>query len=137
MHLINHLIQNYRGPRGLFRFSEELHRPENSGLEFALEKIEEIKEEGNHITAKMSYTDLVQLGGYTAVEYTGGPVMLFRMGRDDAENPHPDHHDDHHDHHHDHQHGHNHGHHHEVKHIESKENSENLITKLRKMGFST
>jgi catalase (peroxidase I) len=28
---------------------------------------------------------LIQLGGYAAVEYCGGPTMIFRMGRVDAE----------------------------------------------------
>jgi L-ascorbate peroxidase len=32
----------------------------------------------------LSYADLIQLGGYAAVEYCGGPAMLFRMGREDA-----------------------------------------------------
>lgn len=32
----------------------------------------------------LSMSDLLQLGGYTAVEYCGGPSMLFRMGRKDA-----------------------------------------------------
>lgn len=50
-----------------------------------MDQIEEIKVDGNHITAMLSYSDLIQLGGYTAVEYTGGPVMLFRMGRVDVE----------------------------------------------------
>lgn len=26
------------------------------------------------------------MGGYAAVEYCGGPSMIFRMGRKDAEN---------------------------------------------------
>ena len=33
----------------------------------------------------LSYADIIQLGGYAAVEYTGGPSMVFRMGRKDAE----------------------------------------------------
>ena len=70
------------GPRGLLRF--ELGRPENKGLDFALDQIEDIKHDGNHITALLSYADLIQLGGYAAVEYAGGPAMLFRMGRQDA-----------------------------------------------------
>lgn len=43
-----------------------------------------MKVKGNHITAMLSYSDLLQLGGYTAVEYCGGPSMIFRMGRIDA-----------------------------------------------------
>ena len=60
-------------------------RAENKGLQFAMDQIEEIKHEGNHITEMLSYADLIQLGGNCAVEYCGGPVMLFRMGRVDAE----------------------------------------------------
>jgi catalase (peroxidase I) len=33
----------------------------------------------------LSYADLFQLGGYAAVEYCGGPTMIFRMGRKDLE----------------------------------------------------
>jgi catalase (peroxidase I) len=33
----------------------------------------------------LSYNDLIQLGGYTAIEYMGGPSMIFRMGRKDAD----------------------------------------------------
>ena len=80
------------GPRGILRFESELSKPENKGIQFAMDQIEEIKEDGNHITALLSYSDLIQLGGYTAVEYCGGPVMIFKMGREDAEdsevNPH-------------------------------------------------
>lgn len=32
----------------------------------------------------LSISDLIQLGGYTAVEYCGGPSMIFRMGRKDV-----------------------------------------------------
>jgi hypothetical protein len=28
---------------------------------------------------------LIQLGGYAAVEYCGGPSMIFKMGRVDAQ----------------------------------------------------
>ena len=32
----------------------------------------------------LSVSDLIQLGGYAAVEYCGGPSMVFRMGREDV-----------------------------------------------------
>ena len=32
----------------------------------------------------LSRADLIQLGGYAAVEYCGGPSMVFRMGRRDV-----------------------------------------------------
>ena len=75
---------NTGGPRGSLRFKNELSRDENKGLKFALDQIEDIKHEGNHITELLSYGDLIQLGGYCAVEYCGGPVMHFKMGRIDA-----------------------------------------------------
>ena len=31
----------------------------------------------------LSTADLIQLGGYAAVEYCGGPAMIFNMGRKD------------------------------------------------------
>lgn len=46
--------------------------------------IKDVKHHGNHITAILSYNDLIQLAGYTAVEYCGGPAMIFRMGRKDV-----------------------------------------------------
>lgn len=53
-------------------------------MQFAIDQIEEIKHDGNHITAKLSYADLIQLSGYAAVEYCGGPTMIFRIGREDG-----------------------------------------------------
>lgn len=47
--------------------------------------VKDVKENGNHITAMLSYSDIIQLGGYTAVEYCGGPSMIFKMGRQDVE----------------------------------------------------
>ncbi len=47
--------------------------------------IEDVHHHGNHITAMLSTSDLLQLGGYTAVEYCGGPSMIFKMGRKDCE----------------------------------------------------
>ncbi len=32
----------------------------------------------------LSHADLIQLGGYAAVEYCGGPSMIFSMGRKDV-----------------------------------------------------
>jgi L-ascorbate peroxidase len=95
------------GNRGALRFA--LSRPEHSGLELAIEQIEEIKTDGNHITAMLSYADLIQLGGYAAVEYTGGPSMIFRMGRQDAEE-------------------------HEVS--VGEESSESVQDKMRRLGFT-
>ena len=46
--------------------------------------IKNVKTHGNHITEMLSMNDLIQLAGYTAVEYCGGPAMVFRMGRTDV-----------------------------------------------------
>lgn len=73
-----------RGPQAALKFKGELQRANNSQLSTAIKVITEVKKHGNHITAMLSYSDLIQLGGYTAVEYCGGPSMLFRMGRKDA-----------------------------------------------------
>ena len=37
---------------------------------------------------ELSYADLIQLGAYSALEYTGGPIINFKMGREDAEESH-------------------------------------------------
>jgi L-ascorbate peroxidase len=50
-----------------------------------MKTILDVKKNGNHITAILSISDLIQLGGYTAVEYCGGPSMIFKMGRQDIE----------------------------------------------------
>ena len=46
--------------------------------------INTVKKTGNHITAMLSFSDLIQLGGYVAVDYCGGPSMIFEMGREDV-----------------------------------------------------
>lgn len=49
-----------------------------------MKEVNEIHSSGNHITGLLSRSDLIQLGGYAAVEYCGGPSMIFRMGRTDV-----------------------------------------------------
>ena len=73
------------GADGSIRHSSALTRPENLGLEFALKQINFTKDEGNHITAELSTADLIQLGAYAALEYCEGPVINFRMGREDSD----------------------------------------------------
>jgi len=51
-------------------------------LKETVKEITKIKYDGNHITYMLSISDLIQLGGYAAVEYCGGPSMIFKMGRD-------------------------------------------------------
>ena len=58
---------------------------QSNELNFAVKQIQEIKKTGNHITARLSHADLIQLGGYAAVEYCGGPAMIFNMGRRDID----------------------------------------------------
>ena len=53
-------------------------------MTFAMKSVEEIKKTGNHITATLSRSDLLQLGGMAAVEYCEGPAMIFNMGREDV-----------------------------------------------------
>jgi L-ascorbate peroxidase len=48
-----------------------------------VKQVQEIQKTGNHITTLLSTSDLIQLGGYAAVEYCGGPAMIFNMGRKD------------------------------------------------------
>ena len=54
-------------------------------MSFAVQQVQEIKKTGNHITTMLSISDLIQLGGYAAVEYCGGPAMIFNMGRKDID----------------------------------------------------
>ncbi len=37
-----------------------------------------MKSEGNHITELLSLSDLIQLGGASAVEYCGGPSISIK-----------------------------------------------------------
>ena len=47
------------GANGSLRLKAELNREENSGLQWTIDKIEDIKKNGNHITAMLSYADLI------------------------------------------------------------------------------
>lgn len=58
---------------------------QSKDLDFAVKMITEIKSTGNHLTNVLSLSDLIQLGGYAAVEYCGGPSMIFCMGREDID----------------------------------------------------
>lgn len=98
------------------RFKADLDRPENQGIQFAIDQINDIKTDGNHITAMLSYSDLIQLGGYAAIEYCGGPTMIFRMGRQDAEESEQSPHE---------------------RLPDAREGNENIISKMRRMGFTT
>lgn len=58
----------------------------HADLALACTEINEVYKHGNHITQMLSRSDLLQLAGYAAVEYCGGPSMIFRMGREDMVN---------------------------------------------------
>ena len=62
-----------------------MQRANDPQLDNAMKLVKSVKENGNHITALLSYSDIIQLGGYTAVEYCGGQSMIFKMGRQDVE----------------------------------------------------
>lgn len=63
----------------------QLEIAHSADLKYAKNQIAEISEIGNHVTQILTFSDLIQLGGYAAVEYCGGPQMEFRMGRPDVE----------------------------------------------------
>lgn len=71
-----------RGPRGTATLKNQLAVAKSKELKLAISEVKKLKTNGNHITHMLSISDLIQLGGYAAVEYCGGPSMVFRMGRE-------------------------------------------------------
>ena len=71
-----------RGPHGTAALKSQIAFAKSKELKLAISEIKKLKSDGNHITHMLSVSDLIQLGGYAAVEYCGGPQMVFRMGRD-------------------------------------------------------
>ena len=71
------------GPNGSIRFDKELSQGANNGLLYARQQVDEIKKS----FANVSYADLIQIAGTTAVEYAKGPIIPFRFGRVDASSP--------------------------------------------------
>ena len=71
---------NTGGPNASIRFGPEDGHPANAGLDNAKPKIDAMKEKFPDV----SYADLIQAGGYAAIEFTGGPALPFRFGRVDA-----------------------------------------------------
>lgn len=71
------------GANGSVRFTQELNRPANKGMENAVKFCEPIKRRHPDIT----YADLYQLAGIVAVEVTGGPAIEFVPGRTDTDVP--------------------------------------------------
>jgi L-ascorbate peroxidase len=75
----------HKGPTGVLRLQTELEKSNSAQMRNAVKMVKEIQAKGNHITTLLSFSDLLQLGAYTAVEYCGGPTMHFRMGRLDTD----------------------------------------------------
>ena len=68
------------GPNASIRHDCEINQYSNNGMSAARIVIDDMKVK----FPQVSYADLIQIGGYTAVEYAGGPAMNFRFGRQDA-----------------------------------------------------
>lgn len=71
-----------RGPKATAALKNQMTIAGSKELDAALKEVKKLKIYGNHITEMLSVADLIQLGGYAAVEYCGGPQMVFRMGRE-------------------------------------------------------
>jgi len=71
------------GPRAHMILSNQRAIAKSPELAEAFQNLREIFENGNHVTRMLGPSDVIQLGGYAAVEYCGGPQMIFQMGRQD------------------------------------------------------
>lgn len=61
-------INNYKDP-------QFLKLKTNSGLKSLCKEISDVKEHGNHVTFMLSISDIIQLGGASAIQYCGGPFI--------------------------------------------------------------
>ena len=59
------------------RFTKERADPANAGFKKAFELFDKIKAEIPQ-ESKVSFADLYILGGYTAIEVTGGPLRIWK-----------------------------------------------------------
>ncbi|KAG5544456.1 hypothetical protein RHGRI_017022 [Rhododendron griersonianum] len=71
------------GANGSLRFEVELKHAANAGLLNALKLLQPIKEKYSGVT----YADLFQLAGATAIEEAGGPKIPMKYGRVDVSAP--------------------------------------------------
>ena len=71
------------GANGSIRYTNEAAHGANKGLNFALDLLAPVA--AKH--ADVSFADLFQLAGATAVEVAGGPEIPMRYGRKDAPGP--------------------------------------------------
>lgn len=74
------VVSKTGGPNGSIRFAPELSMGANNGLGYAKDQVDLLKKSFPHV----SYADLVQISGVSAVEYAKGPRIPFRFGRIDA-----------------------------------------------------
>lgn len=72
---------SFRGPRATAALKGQLQHAHSKEIKTAISEVKKFANSGNHITHMLSLPDLIQLAGYAAVEYCGGPQMVFRMGR--------------------------------------------------------
>jgi hypothetical protein len=80
-------VAGNRGARATLILQNQLSLTKgHADLALACTEVNEVFKHGNHITQMLSRSDLLQLAGYAAVEYCGGPSMIFRMGREDMVN---------------------------------------------------
>lgn len=68
------------GANGSIRFDVELAHGANAGLAKAVNYLKPIKEK----YAALSWADVIQLGGATAIEHAGGPKIPMKYGRVDV-----------------------------------------------------
>ncbi|XAR62817.1 L-ascorbate peroxidase [Bertholletia excelsa] len=71
------------GANGSLRFEIELKHAANAGLVNALKLLQPIKDKYSSVT----YADLFQLAGATAIEEAGGPKIPMKYGRVDVSGP--------------------------------------------------
>ena len=71
------------GANGSIRFDPEMEHAANAGLRKALAYLKPVKEK----YPRVSWADLIQLAGATAVETAGGPKIPMRYGRVDVSGP--------------------------------------------------
>ena len=75
----------FSGSRGLVWLENQKQIMKSTELDFAFDQLVDITQTGNHITRMLTVPDILQIGGYAAVEYCGGPQMIFQMGREHVE----------------------------------------------------
>lgn len=68
------------GANATIRFEPESKHGANNGLSVARDLLQPIKDG----FPEVSYADLYQLASVAAIEFSGGPIIPFRMGRVDA-----------------------------------------------------